>query len=178
VYSVPVGELRGAIADSGRDRGVLAGWLVPCSKPAQAPVRRRWCCGLPLYVIYRKTERSRCFAASRSPSGRCAKALGLEFGSILVLILGTELDDDIVQTAGRLAATRDGPGGRRGRGDLGVRMPLAYRAPLSDAQIRRAREGWRGPSWWGGVRGRRGRHRDRPSPPAGQAIVNEARRRG
>ena len=38
----------------------------------------------------------------------------LEYGTILVPVFGTKLDDDIVGTAGRLAAESEGPDRRKG----------------------------------------------------------------
>jgi APA family basic amino acid/polyamine antiporter len=141
--------------------------------------------GLVLYFIYRR-------AGGRSVLRRVSvpervlrrEAAEPEFGSILVPIFGTPLDDDIVQTAGRLAGeTRD---------DLEVEgavieaiwvfeVPLALPmdAPLPEAQVRRARDALArakavGEEYEGVevataiVRARR----------AGEAIVHEARRRG
>ena len=112
------------------------------------------------------------------------EALEPEFGSILVPILGTALDDDIVQTAGRLAGeTRDDldQEGAVIEAIWVFEIPLALPmdAPLPDAQVRRAREALAraklvGEEYEGVevataiVRARR----------AGEAIVREARRRG
>ena len=112
------------------------------------------------------------------------EALEPEFGSILVPIFGIPLDDDIVQTAGRLAGeTRDDVDeeGAVIEAIWVFEMPLSLPldAPLPDAQIKRAREALArakvvGEEYEGVevatamVRARR----------AGQAIVNEARRRG
>jgi basic amino acid/polyamine antiporter, APA family len=141
--------------------------------------------GLVLYVTYRKTQQKPLLRRVTIPERALRhETLEPEFGSILVPILGTPLDDDIVQTAGRLAGeTRD---------DLveegavieaiwvfEIPLSLPLDAPLPDAQIRRAREALArakavGEEYEGVevatamVRARR----------AGQAIVGEARRRG
>ena len=112
------------------------------------------------------------------------EALEPEFGSILVPILGTALDDDIIQTAGRLAGdTRDDleSEGAVIEAIWVFEIPLALPmdAPLPDAQVKRAREALAraklvGEEYEGVevataiVRARR----------AGEAIVREARRRG
>ena len=151
-------------------RYVGAGWLLG---------------GLLLYVIYRKTEGKPLLRRVTIPERALRhEALEPEFGSILVPIFGTELDDDIVQTAGRLAGDTHDDLEEEGAVIEAIwvfEMPLAVPldAPLSDAQIRRAREALAraklvGEEYEGVevataiVRARR----------AGQAIVNEARRRG
>jgi basic amino acid/polyamine antiporter, APA family len=151
-------------------RYVGAGWLLG---------------GLLLYVIYRKTEQKPLLRRVTIPERALRhEALEPEFGSILVPIFGTPLDDDIVQTAGRLAGDTHDDLNEEGAVIEAIwvfEMPLAVPldAPLSDAQIRRAREALAraklvGEEYEGVevataiVRARR----------AGQAIVNEARRRG
>ena len=67
--------------------------------------------GVPWLVVgvaalrpYRRSTASRSSSASRCRSTALpASALEVEYGSILVPVLGTPLDDDIMQTAGRLA---------------------------------------------------------------------------
>ena len=141
--------------------------------------------GLVLYVIYRKSEQKPLLRRVTIPERALRhEALEPEFGSILVPIFGTPLDDDIVQTAGRLAGDTHDDLEEEGAVIEAIwvfEMPLAVPldAPLSDAQIRRAREALAraklvGEEYEGVevataiVRARR----------AGQAIVNEARRRG
>jgi APA family basic amino acid/polyamine antiporter len=53
-----------------------------------------------------------------------------EYGSILVPIFGTKLDDDIVGTAGRLADAADEPGEERPRLDVIYVMELPLTVPL------------------------------------------------
>ncbi len=141
--------------------------------------------GLALYVTYRKTEQKPLLRRVTIPERALRhETLEPEFGSILVPIFGGPLDDDIVQTAGRLAGeTRDDviEEGAVIEAIWVFEMPLSLPldAPLPDAQIRRAREALArakavGEEYEGVevatamVRARR----------AGQAIVGEARRRG
>ena len=57
-----------------------------------------------LYVIYRKSEQKPLLRRVTIPERALRhEALEPEFGSILVPIFGSPLDDDIIQTAGRLA---------------------------------------------------------------------------
>jgi APA family basic amino acid/polyamine antiporter len=141
--------------------------------------------GLVLYVTYRKTQQKpllrRVTIPERALKHEAAKP---EFGSILVPILGKPLDDDIIQTAGRLAGeTRDDTDeeGAVIEAIWVFEMPLALPldAPLPEAQTKRAREALArakrvGEEYEGVevataiVRARR----------TGQAIVNEAKRRG
>ena len=61
--------------------------------------------GLALYLIYRVTESKPLLKRVTIPERALRhEALEPEFGSILVPVFGGPLDDDIVQTAGRLAA--------------------------------------------------------------------------
>jgi APA family basic amino acid/polyamine antiporter len=141
--------------------------------------------GLVLYVTYRKTQQKPLLRRVTIPERALRhETLEPEFGSILVPILGTALDDDIIQTAGRLAGeTRDDliEEGAVIEAIWVFEMPLSLPldAPLPDTQIRRAREALArakavGEEYEGVevatamVRARR----------AGQAIVNEAKRRG
>jgi basic amino acid/polyamine antiporter, APA family len=141
--------------------------------------------GLTLYVIYRKTQGKPLLRRVTIPERALRhEALEPEFGSILVPIFGTPLDDDIVQTAGRLAGeTRDDliEEGAVIEAIWIFEMPLSLPldAPLPEGQTRRAREALArakvvGEEYEGVevatamVRARR----------AGQAIVSEARRRG
>jgi APA family basic amino acid/polyamine antiporter len=141
--------------------------------------------GLVLYVTYRKTQQKPLLRRVTIPERALRhETLEPEFGSILVPILGTPLDDDIIQTAGRLAGeTRDDlvEEGAVIEAIWVFEMPLSLPldAPLPDGQIKRARVALArakavGEEYEGVevatamVRARR----------AGQAIVNEAKRRG
>ncbi|MHB8658243.1 MAG: amino acid permease [Solirubrobacteraceae bacterium] len=177
---VPVPAVLGAVLSG-------AGWLVVLvlHQPARYVGIGWMLAGLTLYVAYRKSQKKPLLRRVTIPERALRKEIvEPDFGSILVPIFGTSLDDDIVQTAGRLAGeTRD---------DVEVEgalieavwvfeMPLSLPldAPLPDAQVGRARAALGrakvvGEEYEGvqvattTVRARR----------AGQAIVSEARRRG
>jgi APA family basic amino acid/polyamine antiporter len=141
--------------------------------------------GLVLYTAYRKTQGKPIFKRVTIPD-RALRHEGLEpeFGSILVPIFGHPLDDDIVQTAGRLAGSVHDDLGSSGAmieaiWVLEVPMALPLDASLPEQQVKRAREALArakvvGEEYEGVsvatalVRARR----------VGQGIVNEARRRG
>jgi APA family basic amino acid/polyamine antiporter len=107
-----------------------------------------------------------------------------EYGSILVPVVGEEIDDDIMQTAGRLAADEDEDLGEGGAVieaiwvfEVPMALPLDSRVP--DKELKRARKALArakavGEEYEGVevatavVRARR----------AGEAIVHEAKRRG
>ncbi|HSD81735.1 MAG TPA: universal stress protein [Solirubrobacteraceae bacterium] len=147
--------------------------------------------GLVLYVAYRKgsgkTLTKRVVvperALRREPRDRRRGAA--EYGSILVPITGTPLDDDIVQTAGRLAAAEDEDTLETAGSTLEaiwifeLPMSLPIDAALPEEQLRHARAALArakavGEEYEGvhvataTVRARR----------RGAAIVDEARRRG
>ena len=141
--------------------------------------------GVLLYVYYRMSEDKpllkRITVSEQVLTRKRAEA---EYGSILVPILGTDLDDDIVQTAGRLASEEDddlGEGGAVIEALWIFEVPLALPLDTSvpDAELKRARKALArakavGEEYEGVevatavVRARR----------AGEAIVREAKRRG
>lgn len=142
--------------------------------------------GVLLYVVYRKLDDKPVFARVTVPeSALRAEPTETEYGSILVPIFGEALDDDIVQTAGRLAADEhvdeaEGEGATiEALWVFEVPMALPIDARLPDEQLKRARSALArakavGEEYEGvevataTVRARR----------TGQAIVEEARRRG
>jgi APA family basic amino acid/polyamine antiporter len=143
--------------------------------------------GLLLYVIYRSTQGKSLTRRVTVPAAALQREeVEAEYGSILVPILGTPLDDDIVQTAGRLASDETADEAEDGAGAtiealwiFEVPMALPIDARLPEAQLEAARAALRrakavGEEYQGvevataTVRARR----------AGQAIVEEARRRG
>jgi APA family basic amino acid/polyamine antiporter len=142
--------------------------------------------GLVIYVSYRRTQGKSIFKRVTVPEAALRMERDeLEYGSILVPLTGTPLDDDMIQTAGRLAGEETDPGlDRRGSTIealwiFEVPMALPIDARLPDAQLERARAALRrakavGEEYEGvevataTVRARR----------AGAAIVEEARRRG
>jgi len=143
--------------------------------------------GLVLYVVYRrsggKSLRGRVVIAEEALRHEAREA---GFGSIMVPILGTPLDDDLIQTAGRLAAedAADEAVGEEGAVieaiwvfEVPMSLPLDARLPaerLEAARTALKRAKAVGEEYEGvtvqtaTVRGRR----------AGQTIVEEARRRG
>jgi APA family basic amino acid/polyamine antiporter len=141
--------------------------------------------GLVLYVIYRKTEQKPLLRRVTIPERALRhETLEPEFGSILVPIFGTPLDDDIVQTAGRLAGeTRDDVEEEGAMIEavwvFEIPLSLPLDAPLPDSQIKRARAALARAKQVGeeyeGVQVATATVRARRT---GQAIVNEARRRG
>ena len=142
--------------------------------------------GVALYVGYRRRGGMPVFKrVVVSEQSLRSEPLRAEYGSILVPILGTPLDDDIVQTAGRLAA-RENPDDP-GAGGATIEAIWVFEVPLSlpldarlpDAQLKRARKALArakaiGEEYEGvevataTVRARR----------AGEGIVTEATRRG
>jgi basic amino acid/polyamine antiporter, APA family len=143
--------------------------------------------GLALYLIYRTSEGKSILRRVTVPEAALRRERReAEYGSILVPLTGTPLDDDIVQTAGRLAAEEDAESFEEDHGAtiealwvFEVPMSLPIDAALPDAQLKRARAALArakavGEEYEGvevataTVRARR----------AGQAIVDEARRRG
>jgi APA family basic amino acid/polyamine antiporter len=141
--------------------------------------------GIALYVAYRRRGGMpvlrRVIVSEQSLRSEPVRA---EYGSILVPILGTPLDDDIVQTAGRLSAAEnpDDPGSGATIEAIWVfEVPLSLPldARLPDATLRAARRALGrakliGEEYEGvevataTVRARR----------AGEGIVSEATRRG
>jgi APA family basic amino acid/polyamine antiporter len=143
--------------------------------------------GLLLYVIYRTTQGKSLTKRVLVPEKalRREATREMEYGSILVPLFGTPLDDDIIQTAGRLAGhEHDDFDSEEGATIealwvFEVPMALPLDARLPEVQLQRAREALRrakavGEEYEGvevataTVRARR----------TGQAIVDEARRRG
>jgi APA family basic amino acid/polyamine antiporter len=143
--------------------------------------------GLLLYVVYRTTQgkslTKRVLVPERALRREATREL--EYGSILVPIFGTPQDDDIIQTAGRLAGEEhedfDSEEGATIEAlwvfEIPMSLPIDARIP--DAQLERARSALRRAKAVGeeymGVEVATATVRARG---AGQAIVDEARRRG
>jgi basic amino acid/polyamine antiporter, APA family len=141
--------------------------------------------GILVYVYYRISEDKPLLKRISVPEAVLTrKKAEAEYGSILVPITGTPLDDDIVQTAGRLAAEEGEDMGEGGAviealWVFEVPMSLPLDTPVPDAELKRARKALArakavGEEYEGVevatavVRARR----------AGEAIVREAKRRG
>ena len=141
--------------------------------------------GLVLYVVYRRSDGNSLLkrvtipeAALRSEPPRA------EFGSLLVPIFGKPLDDDIVQTAGRLAGEERDELEEEGATIeaiwvFEIPMSLPIDARLPEPQIKRAQDALRRAKAVGeeyeGVHVQTAMVRARR---AGEAIVREAKRRG
>jgi basic amino acid/polyamine antiporter, APA family len=151
-YRVPVSiPFRGASVPLPAVLGAMlsgAGWLsVIVLHSGARYVGAGWLlAGIALYVTYRKTQDKPVLRRVTIPE-RALRHEGLEpeFGSILVPVFGTRLDDDIIQTAGRLAAETHHGGDQGGSVieamwvfELPLSLPLDAR--LTEAQVRRARE--------------------------------------
>jgi len=140
--------------------------------------------GLTLYVLYRRGQQKPLTKRFTIPETALRERVGdLEYGSILVPVFGEELDDDIVGTAGRLAAEQaeEGDGGAMIEAlyvfEIPMSLPLDARIPpdrVADANRALARAKEVGEEYenvevaTAKVRGRT----------VGAAIVSEARRRG
>ena len=141
--------------------------------------------GVVLYVGYRTVEGKPIFKRVSVPAKALTRReVDAEFGSILVPVLGTPLDDDIMQTAGRLAGEENEDTGEGGAviealWVFEIPMALALDARVTEEQLKAARKALArakavGEEYEGvevataTVRARR----------AGEAIVHEAKRRG
>jgi APA family basic amino acid/polyamine antiporter len=145
--------------------------------------------GLVLYVVYRLTQEkslTKRVVVPEEALRRERRTHEAEYGSILVPLFGTPLDDDIMQTAGRLAAEEDEEAFEGQKGAtieaiwiFEVPMSLPIDAALPESQLKRARAALArakavGEEYEGvnvataTIRARR----------AGAAIVEEAKRRG
>ena len=142
--------------------------------------------GVVLYVYYRRSEHKSLYRRVTVPEATLTQRgiAGVEYGTILVPILGTPLDDDIVQTAGRLAAEEREDEGEQGAEieamwPFVVPMSLPLDARLPESELKRARAALARAKAVGeeydGVTVKPFTVRARS---AGQAIVREAKRRG
>ena len=139
--------------------------------------------GVVLYVTYRVTQGKpllkRVVVPERALRG---ERRDTDYGSILVPILGGALDDDIVQTAGRLAADEDAESFEEDHGAtiealwvFEVPMSLPIDAALPDEQSSAPARRSRGPRRWGRST-RASRSRPRRSAPAAPARRSSTRR--
>jgi APA family basic amino acid/polyamine antiporter len=142
--------------------------------------------GITLYVVYRRSQGKPLYHRVTVPEKtltRREEPAG-EYGTILVPVLGTALDDDIMQTAGRLAAdegTDDDEEGAQIEAMWVFELPmsLALDSRLPEGDLKRARDALSHAKAVGeeyeGVTVNPFTVRSRS---AGEAIVREARRRG
>jgi APA family basic amino acid/polyamine antiporter len=139
--------------------------------------------GIALYVIYRRGQDKSLRERFTIPATALQDAPEAEYGSILVPVFGSALDDDIVGTAGRLAAEEgdDGEGGAVIEALYVVEVPMSLPldARIPEDQVERARAAVRRAKEVGeeyeGVVVATAMVRARS---VGSAIVSEAKRRG
>ena len=161
------------MVEHGSARWIGVGWMVG---------------GVSLYVGYRTSQGKSVLKRVTVPeSALTRRAAEAEFGSMLVPVLGTPLDDDIMQTAGRLAAEENADDGEGGAViealwifEVPMALPLDTRVP--DAELKRARAALKRAKAVGEeYEGRRGRDRRRARPqgrPGDRARGAPARRGG
>jgi APA family basic amino acid/polyamine antiporter len=90
--------------------------------------------GLVLYVVYRRGQGKSLTQRFTIPAKALQEAPEAEFGSILVPVFGSPLDDDIMGTAGRLAAEE----GEEGEGGAVIEALYVVEVPMSlplDARV-------------------------------------------
>jgi len=139
--------------------------------------------GLALYVIYRRSQSKPLTERFTIPAEALRERVETQFGSILVPVFGTPLDDDIVGTAGRLAAEEreDDEGGAMIEALYVLEMPMSLPldAQVPDERVAEARRVLARAKEVGeeyeGVEVATATARARS---VGAAIVDEARRRG
>jgi APA family basic amino acid/polyamine antiporter len=139
--------------------------------------------GIVFYVVYRRIQGKPLAKRYQIPAEALREAPEVEYGAILVPIFGEDLDDDIVGTAGRLAAeeAEEGEGGAVIEAiyvvEIPMSLPLDARVP--EEKIQEARRALQRAKDVGeeyeGVEVATASVRARTY---GQGIVEEARRRG
>jgi len=168
---------------------MAAGWVavIVIHEPARYVGIGWMIAGLVLYVVYRRTEETSLFKrVTVSPAMlRPEPAHEREYGSILVPLFGTDLDDDIMQTAALLVAGEQTDDAAIDEATIEalwvfvIPMALPLDASLPEAQIKHARQVLARAKAVGeeytGVQVATATVRTRR---AGFAIVDEARRRG
>jgi basic amino acid/polyamine antiporter, APA family len=139
--------------------------------------------GITMYVIYRRAQGKPLTKRFTIPPEALQESAPVEYGSILVPVFGEELDDDIIGTAGRLAAetSEETEGGAVVEAlyvfEIPMSLPIDARVP--DERIKKAKQVLARAKEVGeeyeGVEVATAMVRGRT---IGQAIVAEARRRG
>jgi APA family basic amino acid/polyamine antiporter len=139
--------------------------------------------GIAFYVVYRRIQGKPLAKRYQIPAEALREAPEVEYGAILVPIFGEQMDDDIVGTAGRLAAeeAEEGEGGAVIEAiyvvEIPMSLPLDARVP--EEKIQEARRALQRAKQVGeeyeGVEVATASVRARTY---GQGIVEEARRRG
>ncbi len=127
-HLLPVPAIAGAIL-------MAAGWVsVVLLRQGARDLGFGWMAfGLIAYVIYRRyVEGTSLTEVVEVPASALHKDIEeAEYETILVPVFGTELDDDIVSTAGRLADTADEPGERNPKLEVIYVMDLPLTVPLN-----------------------------------------------
>jgi APA family basic amino acid/polyamine antiporter len=139
--------------------------------------------GITLYVVYRRAQGKSLTQRFTIPAEALQEGGGAQYGSILVPVFGEELDDDIVGTAGRLAASaseeEEGGAVLEALYVFEIPMSLPIDARVSDERVQEAKRVLARAKEVGeeyaGVEVATAMVRGRS---VGQAIVSEARRRG
>ena len=139
--------------------------------------------GIAMYVIYRRVQGKELTRRFTIPAEALKEGITPEYGSILVPIFGERLDDEIIGTAGRLAADHadEGEGGAvlEALFVFEIPMSLPIDARVSDERVNEAKRVLARAKEVGeeyeGVEVATAMVRGRS---VGQAIVAEARRRG
>jgi len=180
--SVPIPAVVGAFASA-------AGWLavMVVHEPARYVGLGWMLFGIALYVIYRRADEAPLLGrVTVSPQVlRAEPSRERDYGSVLVPLFGTELDDDIVQTAALLVAGEQTDEAAIDEATIEaiwifvIPMSLPLDASLPEAQLQHARKVLARAKAVGeeytGVQVATATVRTRR---AGYAIVDEARRRG
>ncbi|MFN2616160.1 MAG: amino acid permease [Thermoleophilaceae bacterium] len=176
--SIPLPSALGALMSA-------AGWVsvIVLHQGARIAGTAWMVAGAGLYVVYRKSQGKSLTRRFRIPDEALQDAVDAEYGSILVPVFGEGFDDDIVGTAGRLAADQadEGEGGAVLEALYVFQIPMALpidarvssdRVELAKQALARAKEVG---EEYEGVEVATAMVRGRNS---GQAIVSEAKRRG
>ena len=176
--SIPIPSLIGAAA-------AVAAWLsvIVLHREAMVVGGLWMLAGVVLYVAYRRAQGEPVFERCVIPAEALRDRVEAAFGSILVPVFGGPLDDDIVGTAGRLAAEEReaGEGGAMIEALYVLEMPMSVPidARVPDERIAAARNALARAKEVGeeyeGVEVATATSRSRS---IGAAIVDEARRRG
>jgi APA family basic amino acid/polyamine antiporter len=139
--------------------------------------------GVTLYVVHRKSQGRSLTKRFTIPAAALQESAPVEYGSILVPVFGEPLDDEIVGTAGRLAAEHadetEGGAVLEALYVFEIPMSLPIDARVPDERVKRAKQVLARAKEVGeeyeGVEVATAMVRGRT---VGQAIVSEARRRG
>jgi basic amino acid/polyamine antiporter, APA family len=166
-----------------------AGWIatIVVHEPARYVGLGWMIAGIALYVIYRRADEASLLRRVTVPAAalRVEHLPEREYGSILVPLCGTRLDEDIIQTAALLVSGKPTDSAEIDSSTIEavwifeMPMSLPLDARLPDAQIKHARQSLARAKVVGeeyaGVQVATATIRARR---AGQAILEEARRRG